>query len=418
MILIFGILFGLALLVGGFWVMARIAREGTEDAFPGARRWAWTAVLMSPIIITFVMGHREFVRTGQPNAGIGIVGLFLVLVCGTLVAFLWTPRWGEILTSPITGALTGGDEEIEARPYYSKARGLSKRGQYMEALEEIELQLSRFPDDFEGLMLQAEIQAEKLHDLSAAMETLAMIENSSDRDPGERAQAMFQQAELLMKQPGSVAAACVLLQQIIEERPGTPAARVAQQRLAHMPSIPPESGVKPLVVVEHTVKIGLTADFGAGMLKAKDPAAQADELRSQLDWHPEDWDARERLALLYSAELNDPTAAREQLEVLLGQANVPDRKVAEWLNKLADIEIAMGDPLAARMALDRLMSRLPATSHAEHALLRRDKLGIEIRGQRPTPTLKLGEYEQNIGLKWGRKSGETYRQKESDGGLS
>ena len=78
-----------------------------------------------------------------------------------------------------------------------------------------------------------------------------------------------------------------------------------------------------------------------------------------------------------------------------------NRAVAHWLNLLADLQLAAPDGIAqARETLARIEARFPGTVWAETAQSRIGRLSIENKGREgPVKTLKLGTYEQNIGLK-------------------
>ena len=54
-----------------------------------------------------------------------------------------------------------------------------------------------------------------------------------------------------------------------------------------------------------------------------------------------------------------------------------------------------------RGTLEKIAERFPDTAAAEIARKRLDCLRREIKAHRETPGVKLGVYEQNIGLKYG-----------------
>src|SRR5579872_3140007 len=88
-----------------------------------------------------------------------------VSAVGGLVLFItWRQEIGSVVAKPFVSLYSGGDEPPEPRPFYSIARARQKQGKYADAVEEIRKQLERFPTDFEGHMLMAEIQAQDLKD--------------------------------------------------------------------------------------------------------------------------------------------------------------------------------------------------------------------------------------------------------------
>ena len=132
----------------------------------------------------------------------------------------------------------------------------------------------------------------------------------------------------------------------------------------------------------------------------EDPAATAAKYVQHLQEFPFDNDAREKLALIYArhyARLDPPT---DQFEQLISFPNQPAKQVAHWLNQLADLQVEMtGDAALAKATLQRLADLYPRTAAAENALNRIAHLQLELRPKQQSQVLKLGSYEQNLGLK-------------------
>ena len=87
------------------------------------------------------------------------------------------------MIKPLTSAIDGGDEEPEPRPFYSIARAQRKKGRLREALAEVRKQLDKFPDDYEGTILLAELLAEDLNDLPGAELTIHRLCSQADLPP-------------------------------------------------------------------------------------------------------------------------------------------------------------------------------------------------------------------------------------------
>jgi len=69
---------------------------------------------------------------------------------------------------------------------------------------------------------------------------------------------------------------------------------------------------------------------------------------------------------------------------------------------LADLQIHGGaDYETARATLEKIVERFPDLPVAEMARNRLGRLKLELKGKKETPNVKLGVYEQNIGLKYG-----------------
>jgi hypothetical protein len=54
-----------------------------------------------------------------------------------------------------------------------------------------------------------------------------------------------------------------------------------------------------------------------------------------------------------------------------------------------------------RPTLEKIIEHFPGMAVAELAQSRLNCLKLEIKGKKETPDVKLGVYEQNIGLKYG-----------------
>jgi hypothetical protein len=121
-----------------------------------------------------------------------------------------------------------------------------------------------------------------------------------------------------------------------------------------------------------------------------------------LEQHPLDTEVREKLAVIYADHYKRLDLATLELNQLIEEPNQPTRHVAHWLNLLADLQIRLGaDYETVRPTLEKIMERFPDLAVAEMARTRLDRLKLELKGQKETPGVKLGVYEQNIGLKRG-----------------
>jgi hypothetical protein len=121
-----------------------------------------------------------------------------------------------------------------------------------------------------------------------------------------------------------------------------------------------------------------------------------------LEQHPHDAEAREKLAVIYARHYRQLDLAALELRQLIEQPEQPAKRVAHWLNLLADLQIHGGaDYETVRATLEKIVEQFPDLAVAEIARSRLGRLKLEIKGQQETPGVKLGVYEQNIGLKYG-----------------
>jgi len=193
------------------------------------------------------------------------------------------------------------------------------------------------------------------------------------------------------------------LQQIIRLFPETEQAYLAGQRIAHLSTaemLAEKSEPHLLKVGQYEQRLGLLDDSSVLKPHAEDPAATASFLVKHLEHHPQDSEARENLARIYAGHYQRLDLAADQVEQLLLQPNVPAKHAVHWLNLLADLQIKhAGDVAGARRALQRIVELFPQSAAAETAKNRMVHLQLELRARKEGQVVKLGSYEQNIGLK-------------------
>jgi hypothetical protein len=78
----------------------------------------------------------------------------------------------------------------------------------------------------------------------------------------------------------------------------------------------------------------------------------------------------------------------------------PAKSIVRWLNLLADIQIRHGANYdTVRQTLQRIIDRDPKLAAAENARKRIDLLKLELKAHEKPAPVKLGTYEQRLGLK-------------------
>jgi outer membrane protein assembly factor BamD (BamD/ComL family) len=133
-----------------------------------------------------------------------------------------------------------------------------------------------------------------------------------------------------------------------------------------------------------------------------DPASVAAGYVKHLEQHPLDTEAREKLAMLYADHYQRLDLAADQMEQLITHPSQPARNVARWLNLLADLQIRhSADYETVRQTVQRIIDLYPGSAAAQTARNRLDVLKLELRGKQRSQDVKLGSYEQDIGLKRG-----------------
>ena len=126
----------------------------------------------------------------------------------------------------------------------------------------------------------------------------------------------------------------------------------------------------------------------------------AADYAKHLEEHPLDTETREKLAVLYATHYGRLDLATEELEQMIAEPNQPAKRVIHWLNLLADVQIkCSADYETVRQTLQRVIDRFPDIAGADLARARLAILKLELKANEKTQTVKLGIYEQNIGLK-------------------
>jgi len=171
------------------------------------------------IYFEFKVAKPAFVQGGSGS----MFGLATTMILGLVFNILWRNAIVDFICSPLTSILTGGNEVSEKKPLYSAALAKRNRGQYYEAVAEVRKQLDKFPNDLEGALLLAGIQAENMKDLSAAEITLNRFCDRPTTTANAAAIALTQLVDWYLKaaDTGSARAA---FQKIVECFPSTEAA--------------------------------------------------------------------------------------------------------------------------------------------------------------------------------------------------
>jgi hypothetical protein len=396
--IILGILVLLALLVvAGRYFFRRAQRA--DDPPRLISKW-----IISAILLGFAFHLVWSLRTASNQFEV-IAEVLMAASCGIVLGIIWAPNLGEMVAKPLADLYDGGNQEGELRPMYSKAEALRKKGCYAEAEAEVRQQLAAFPRDFQGTLLLAEIQAECLHDFPAAQATLESLLGQPDQSPDHQAYALNRLSDWQLKFNRDAAGARTSLERIVQSFPGTELAQIAYQRLAHLRA--PEQGdptaASPPVALPHSEeRLGLREDFSGLQLPAEDVEATVSKLLRQLEQFPQDWEAREQLAWVYAGHYQRLDLAIDQLEQLLAQPGQPAKQVVHWLNMQADLQVKYGpDSAGVRATLNRIIQQFPRSAAAEAAQNRLARINLEFKAKQVGTAIKLGTYEQNMGLKAG-----------------
>jgi len=387
----------IAILILAGWLFIRALKRSTDPRVLIVK-WVVTA---AAVYFQCKISVPAF-RNGGFDA---IFGLILTLLFGLLMAILWRESFIDIFANALGSLYDGGTEPPEPKPYYSIALSKRKLNRPLEAVVEIRRQLAQFPNDYEGVHLLATIQTEDLKNLSDAEMTLNHFCDSPEAPPRQVAAALTQLADWHLKLAQDAASARGALEKIIAKFPDSELSAAAAQRIAHLGGaeeiLLAAHDRRPMAVPEGVKSIGLRASVRDLIPAETEPAKLAADYVKHLERHPLDTEAREKLAIVYAAHYQRLDLATNELAQLISQPNQPPKQVAHWLNLLADLQIRSGaDYETVRPTLEKIIEQFPDLAVAELARSRLNVLKLEIKGQKEeTPGVKLGVYEQNIGLK-------------------
>jgi tetratricopeptide (TPR) repeat protein len=363
-------------------------------------RWLITLPVLLAI---WKIAMPGFARGGMD----ALFGLILTLLCGIVLAVLWTGSLIDVISKPLASLYDGGDTPPEPKPFYSIALAKQKRNKPLEAVMAIREQLAKFPNDYEGTTLLANIQAEDLKDLAAAEMTLNHFCEWEKAPPKQVTAALTQIADWHLKFAQDAHSARAALERIAEKYPESEMALVAKQRIAHLTGtekqILDSHDRRPVFVPEGVKNIGLL-DSSAHLAPTETPPGElAASYVKHLEEHPGDTEAREKLAVIYARHFKRLDLATIELEQMIGEPNHPYKRVAHWLNLLTDLQVRCGgDYETAHATLTRIVERFPDYSVADLARNRLAHLKLEFKALEQTPEKTMGVYEQNIGLKGNR----------------
>jgi tetratricopeptide (TPR) repeat protein len=388
----------LALTLGAIgWFMWHCLKRSDDPA-----RLIFKWVLTAPVVLGLLFWVGPFATSSQAGAFIGVP---LTAACGIVLAIIWRHNLANMVAKPFGSLYDGGSEEPIPKPAYSIAQSKQKKGLYLEAIAEIRRQLERFPADVEGQLLLAQIQAEDLKDLPTAELTVERF----CAQPGHAAQnivfALYSLADWHLRITQDREAAQRHLQKVIDLFPESEFALGAAHRIAHLGStdmLLASHEDKKFIVPEGVRNLGLLRDQDHLKPAEASPEEVAAACVKHLERHPLDTEAREKLAVIYADHYGRLDMATDELEQMISQPNQAGRLVVHWLNLLADLQIRHGATYeTVRETLQRIIDRDPKAAAAELARNRLSLVRLELKSKERSQAVKLGSYEQNIGLKRG-----------------
>ena len=362
---------------------------------------------ITPIIYGFLK-----LSQGGSWGQILVLLIFLFIPCAAFLAIFFTPFLIEkTIASPIGQLFTGNPNVVEDKPIFGPVISSRNQGDYRHALELVEVQLEKYPFDFDGLMLKAAIQAEDYNDLDSAIVTLNIILNDKDNIRYNLPIVYNKLADWQLNIFNSTDCARKSLEKIKEIYPGTKAAQLASQRISSMHFY--NESINEMTEINDTyceiVEESSRTENEKGLVdipKAKkiDKINENKKLLSaclrRVKEHPESIINREDLARYYFDHSKEWSMAIQQYEQLINMLGSTSSQQVEWLNKIVDIQLMSGASLEEMaLTLNRVIDIDPESAASNRAKSRIMHLPLEIRGvsQKKAP-LKLERRDEDLGL--------------------
>ena len=389
------------------WILWRWAKTSNDLPLLFTK---WLLTVPGIVSLFFLTRYLDKGLTkGSPDHAVAFISVLWAATTGLYLAIIWRGSIANVIAKPFGALYDGGDAELDPQALYSVAESKRRKSDYTGAVTEIRKQLDKFPTDFTGQIMLAEIQAEHLNDLPAAEMIIHRFCQQPNHAPRNIAYALNTLADWHLKISVDPDSAREALQKIMELLPDSEFALLAEQRIGHLATREHlmASHDRPRIAIPKGVQnIGLMQSSAHLAPVAADEAKRAEELTAHLIAHPQDTDAREQLAVIYADHYKRLDMATDQLTQLIDQPNQPARNVIRWLNKLADLQVRHGcDYETVWQTLSKIIERYPNNAAADMARNRLDLLRLEMKVKDAAHTVKIGEYEQNIGLKNGPGKG-------------
>jgi len=341
----------------------------------------WTALTLAWVVWRLVPGLTAETRPHfralctTCALSLSLPAAVLLLIGGWTMAGLAA----TVILAPLAGYAPSVLSPRKAPPMYARAIARIKFGKYAEAEWEIIRELEKCEEDFDGWLMLAELYATKFNDLGEAQHCILDICEQPQVTPSQYSLALHRLADWHLKLGRDPKSARNSLQRVIARYPGSHLARMAQLRINQVPNTAQE-----LQEQEQSPSIPLPALGDSLDEKARDSdtgsaahsaALQANECVERLRIDPNNVVAREKLARLAAEHLGQARLALDQIQLLLGMANQPANRRADWLSLKAAWQIKyLQDAPAARKTLEQLAREYPQTAQAFAARQRLAKM--------------------------------------------
>jgi hypothetical protein len=348
----------------------------------------WTAAVLAWILV-----HEAKAADSKPQKDfkrlcwICILGLGvpagIVLLIGGLPALGLAAIF---VLGPMAGYAPTYLHPKKLRPIYARAIARMKFGKYTEAEWEIIHELERCEDDFEGWMMLADLYATHFHDLAGAERTILDLCDQPTVNASQQAVALHRLADWHLKLARDPRGARRALGLLADRMKGSHLARMALLRMDQLPESAEELRDQQSAASIPLPALGDNLDHAPGdaepKLERKRAAQLANACVEKLKRNPDNISVREKLARIFTEQLERADLGIEQIDLLLNVPHQPEARRAEWLGMVAAWHLKYRqDRDAGRKALERLVREFPSTTQAMAARYRLEQMDRELQAK-------------------------------------
>lgn len=256
-------------------------------------------------------------------------------------------------------------------PLYGGAIGKLKMGKYEDAEAAVIDELEKKENDFQGWMMLAELYATSYRRLDDAAQVVVDLCNDPTVQEVEISIACNKLADWQLEIGLNPPAARAALDLLIKRLPGSHFAHMAEVRARQLPLTREEllDSKKPKSIRLPALREEFEEPAAPGDPAARNEAVQqANRLTERLRQFPNDFEARERLAIILAEKLGQVDTAISQLRLMIKMPEALGERAAKWLAQIASWERRLNkNEQKFRATLAELMRDYPNSTHAYSA---------------------------------------------------
>jgi len=359
------------------------------------RSWLAAVFLVSSYWsgVTFLwLLWRIFERVGDRRSFLGTCFAWSVLLVPGMLILIFLGGWSTLgIALALCGVgLVHGTLELQqarpASPSYARAIARINFGRYEEAELEVIHELEQCEDDFEGWMMLAELYAGHFNDLRTAGQTIRELCEQPATTPVQVSIALNRLADWHLKLAHDPVTARKVLEELCARVPGTHLERMAQLRIHQLPATREEWLAHEQGKALHLPRVPDDENDAPDRMPREQAVAAANECVEALRRNPDDTAARERFAKLLAEQLDEPTTAIAQMELLLKMPHTSDSQRADWLVTIAGWHARhCHDEQAATLVYERVLRDFPTTPASFSAQCRLNLVRLKSPFRRHSP---------------------------------